>query len=95
MGFFLELKCLLDAQNSNKVKITQKCADSLVSRRELWNLADVSDDLTGIQDLYVTINKSKNRWYIYGVIIMLVCVVFALGCSLRPALSRNRWDKLK
>ena len=93
----LELKCLLDAEKSKRVKLLPKCSQLLIKRRELWNLADVSNELTGLQDLYYTIQKSSNRYYIIGVLVAIVFIIFVMGCRLRPTLSRAtyRFQKLK
>jgi hypothetical protein len=90
-----ELRCLLDAQNNKRVHLASKCAQLLIKRRELWNLAQVSDDITGIKDLVNTINQSGSRLYIFGVLAAIVFVIFLMGCTLRPAILRTKMDKLK
>jgi hypothetical protein len=78
---------LLNAKNKAK-KFSESCAETLESRKELWNLAGVSDSLNGLNDLARIINESQNRSYFFLVILTVFVSVFLMGCC-----CKFRWKQ--
>ena len=93
--FFLELKCLLEVKNNQKNKLSESCDDTLTTRKELWDLANVSESINGISDLKRLINESENRSYLIFIMFSIIAIVFMLGCLCRKSLGRARIDKMK
>ena len=94
-GAAQQLKCLLDLKEQNKNKLSARCSEMLVDRKELWEMADVSDSLSGLNDLARIIKKSEHRSYFMFVLVVFISSIFLLGCVCRPAVFRNRRDKMK
>ncbi len=90
-----ELKCLLGIKNSKETKLSEGCEEKLSSRRELWNMAQISDSLSGVNDLARLINESEHRSYLFFILFSIFAIIFALGCLCRPAVFKARRDKRK
>ena len=91
----LDLKCLLEAQSTQTNKFTQRCAEALKSRAELWKMVQLNQQIGGINDLAYLINASESRSYLFAILILIIFTVFLLGCVCKPAVFRKRFDKLK
>jgi hypothetical protein len=60
----------------------------LSSRHELWSMAHVSDDVSGINDIIEIIKKSNSRSYILMLLFCLIATIFVAGCVCRPAMAK-------
>lgn len=95
-GSSQHLKCLLDAKMSAKNKLTERCAEALNNRNQLWKMAQVEDTLTGLNDIAHLVSVSGNRSYLLSVISLIIFMVFIMGCVCRPAVFRySRLNKIK
>ena len=85
----------MDAKDVYKNKFTPRCAEALDSRKQLWKMARVNDEINSLNDLAYLINVSHERSYLFSTLMLLFFVVFLVGFCCRPVLSRRRQDKLK
>ena len=69
---------MLGLKSSKETKLSDGCEEKLASRRELWNMAQVSDDLEGINDLARLINQSEHRGYLFFILFFIITIIFSL-----------------
>lgn len=92
----LDLKCLMDAQKEHSSRFSVRCSEALNSRRELWQLAQVSEEVQGLNDIAMLINNSHSRNYLFAVLLAICLTVFCCGMFFRSALNKEyRFQKLK
>lgn len=91
----LDLRCLMDAKETNANKLSQGCAEMLESRRELWKLANIDKEIISLNDLANIINESHSRAYLLTALFLIICIVFISGLTCRPVLLERQWRKIK
>ncbi len=94
-GAAQHLKCLMEAQETNKAKFSRQCSLAIEQRRELWRMAKVGDELDGLKDLATLINESESRNYLFASIVVLGLFIFVVGMFCRPLMFRSKHDKRK
>ncbi len=94
-GAAQHLKCLMEAEESSQAKFSRQCRLAIEQRRELWRMAKVGEELTGLNDLASMINASESRSYLFASLVVIGLVVFVCGMFCRPLMFRSRHDKKK
>ncbi|CAF3848511.1 unnamed protein product [Rotaria sp. Silwood1] len=88
IGSGKQLQCLLGMGKS----VTSQCQSVLQKRQELWQSVS---NLNGVADLTEQIRKSNNSFYLFSVILLILCVMFMAGCVCRPYVRYSRVRKFK
>ncbi|CAF4384070.1 unnamed protein product [Rotaria sp. Silwood2] len=88
IGSGKQLQCLLSMGKS----VTSQCQNILLKRQELWKSVS---KLNGVADLTEQIRKSNNSFYLFSVILLILCVMFMAGCICRPYVRYSRVRKYK
>lgn len=95
-GSSQHLKCLMDAKKEHSNKFSVRCSEALNSRRELWELARVSEQVQGLNDIATLITNSHSRNYLLAALFGICLTVFCCGMFFRSALNKEyRFQKLK
>ncbi|CAF3796085.1 unnamed protein product, partial [Rotaria sordida] len=88
IGSGKQLKCLLSMGKS----VTSQCQAILQKRQELWESVS---NVQGVADLTEHIRKSNNSFYLFSVILLILCIMFMAGCICRPYVRYSRVRKYK
>ncbi|CAF3401610.1 unnamed protein product [Rotaria socialis] len=88
IGSGKQLQCLLSMGKS----VTSQCQSVLEKRRELWKSVP---NVNGVVELANEIRKSNNSFYLFSVILLILCVMFMAGCACRPYVRYSRVRKYK
>ncbi|CAF1437662.1 unnamed protein product [Adineta steineri] len=86
IGSGKQLQCLL----RTKKPVSKSCKDMLSKRQELWSSIS---DVDNIGDLTKHIINSKNNVYLYGILFIILSVIFLTGCVSRPCIRYRRVSK--
>ncbi len=66
------------------------CVRELKARKSLWQMADVTSEITSLKDLFDLLNRSKNRNVLGMAVLVVLGLMLAVGATLsRPGVAVN------